>query len=164
MEKVATKQNDLENGHALGLLSSDQHSVVLYEAAQDLLEIEKALGVPPGSPIMFTDPSTCVCDSTTAPLSSNVLTTDTVCAPSLFTKYCYEDTKTKQTVYSPFNDSTSKGASFVKERATQRSVASKASGCGQCSQVSTNNRVRAAGLKRPPPGSKPLHNISNLRQ
>ncbi len=151
----------LENAH---------RAVRLYEAALDLLDIGKALGVSPGSPDMFTNPSERVYDRRTGPSSTNVVATvekdtdKTVTNLPQFSKYCDTGANSNKTVSSQVTCCTSNSIHVVKKQAVQRSCAGKASGCGQSSRMSAKNGVRAAGLKRPPPGSKPLHNISNLRR
>ena len=142
----------------------------MYEAALDILDIERALGVPPGSPSMFTDPSEKVYDGRHGLASTNLVATiekDTHkngTNLSQCSKYCTTIVDTKETVSPRARCSTSTSNPAVKKQAVQRSCVGKVSHCGQSSLVSTKVGVRAAGLKRPPPGSKPLHDIANLRR
>ncbi len=173
LENVATKQNDLKSERSEYATHKPQTApcaVRLYEAALDILNIERALGVPPGSPSMFTDPSEKVYDCRHGLSSTNLVATiekDTHkngTNLSQFSKYCTTIVDTKKTVSPRARCSTSTSNPAVKKQAVQRSCVGKVSHCGQSSLVSTKVGVRAAGLKRPPPGSKPLHDIANLRR
>ncbi len=173
LENVAKKQNDLEIErlqYATHQPQTAHRAVRLYEVALDLLDIEKALGVSSGSPSMFTYPSERVHDCRTGLSLANLVgtvekdTDNNGTKLSRFSRYCYTGVDTEKTVSSRATCCTSNRNLDVKSQAVQSSCVDKASSCGQSSLVSAKVRVRAAGLKRPPPGSKPLHDISNLRR
>ena len=101
LENVAKKHNDLEI-ERLDQPQSTHRSVRLYETALDILDIEKALGVSPCSPSMFTDPSERIYDCRASRSSTNLLATVEKDAYkkstnlSQFGKYCYTGVDTRR--------------------------------------------------------------------